>query len=90
MSVVGVRLLQQHASQALRRVRAGETLTITDRGRPVALMSPATETSIVERLHQAGRLVKADGDVLDMRPLKLRRGTKPPSRRLRELREVER
>ena len=40
MSSVGVRELRQRASELLRRVAAGETIEITDRGRPVALLSP--------------------------------------------------
>jgi prevent-host-death family protein len=90
MSTVGVRLLQQHASQALRRVRQGETLTVTDRGRPIAVITPATDASTIERLCQAGRLTKAEGDVLDLPPLRLPRGAKPPSRHLHEMRQAER
>ncbi|WP_214444170.1 type II toxin-antitoxin system Phd/YefM family antitoxin, partial [Mycobacterium tuberculosis] len=40
MTSVGVRALRQRASELLRRVEAGETIEITDRGRPVALLSP--------------------------------------------------
>lgn len=39
MTSVGVRALRQRASELLRRVEAGETIEITDRGRPVALLS---------------------------------------------------
>lgn len=37
---VGVRELKQHLSEYLRRVAAGETLQVTDRGVPVALITP--------------------------------------------------
>jgi prevent-host-death family protein len=37
---VGVRELKQHLSEYLRRVAAGETLQVTDRGVPVALIIP--------------------------------------------------
>jgi prevent-host-death family protein len=37
---VGVRELKQHLSEYLRRVGAGETLQVTDRGVPVALITP--------------------------------------------------
>lgn len=37
---VGVRDLKQHLSEYLRRVSAGETLQVTDRGVPVALITP--------------------------------------------------
>ena len=37
---VGVRELKQHLSEYLRRVAEGETLHITDRGKPVAVIAP--------------------------------------------------
>jgi len=40
MDRIGVRELRQHASQYLDRVAKGETLEITDRGRPVARLAP--------------------------------------------------
>lgn len=40
MERVGVRELRQHASAVLRRVAAGESVVVTDRGRPVARLSP--------------------------------------------------
>src|SRR5207244_1156571 len=39
MASVGIRELRQRASELLRRVAAGETIEVTDRGRPVALLS---------------------------------------------------
>lgn len=49
---VGVRELRQHLSVYLRRVAAGETLRVTDRGTPVALLAP-----LPERADPLGRLV---------------------------------
>ncbi|MBV8085583.1 MAG: type II toxin-antitoxin system Phd/YefM family antitoxin [Chloroflexi bacterium] len=40
MSRVGIRELRQNASALLRRVQAGETIEVTDRGRPVARVVP--------------------------------------------------
>lgn len=37
---VGVRELKQHLSEYLKRVAAGETVRITDRGIPTALLAP--------------------------------------------------
>ena len=37
---VGVRELKQHLSEHLRRVAAGEVIRITDRGVPIAVLSP--------------------------------------------------
>jgi prevent-host-death family protein len=47
---VGVRALQQHASQVVRRVAAGEALTVTDRGRPVARLVPIAESALEQLL----------------------------------------
>lgn len=43
MEDVGVRELRQHASRYLARVAAGESLQVTDRGRPVALLVPLVD-----------------------------------------------
>lgn len=37
---VGIRALKQNASEVVARVAAGEELTVTDRGRPVARLVP--------------------------------------------------
>lgn len=41
MITVGVRELSHHTSRYLAQVKAGKTLTITEHGRVVALLSPA-------------------------------------------------
>ncbi len=40
---VGIRELRQDLSRYLRRVREGERLVVTDRNRPVALLTPLPE-----------------------------------------------
>lgn len=45
MESIGVRELRQYASRYLARVAAGESLQITDRGRPVARLIPPAEDS---------------------------------------------
>ena len=40
MSQVGIRALKQNASAVVAEVVAGETVMMTDRGRPVAQLSP--------------------------------------------------
>jgi prevent-host-death family protein len=40
MFQIGIRELREGLSRALRRVRAGETIEVTDRGRPVARIVP--------------------------------------------------
>jgi len=42
MERIGIRELRQHASRYLARVAGGETVEVTDRGRPVALLVPVS------------------------------------------------
>ncbi|WP_434971227.1 type II toxin-antitoxin system Phd/YefM family antitoxin [Microbacterium sp. bgisy207] len=51
---VGIRALKQNASAVVAAAAAGETLWITDRGRPVAQLSPIPESGL-QRLINAGR-----------------------------------
>lgn len=46
---VGVRDLKQHLSEHLRRVAGGEVIRITDRGVPVATLSPITAGDPLQR-----------------------------------------
>ncbi len=48
MATVGVRELRDHLSNYLRRVREGELLVITDRGKPIGELSPAEGRKNVE------------------------------------------
>ena len=40
---IGVRELRQYASTYLKRVKDGESLTVTERGRPIARLVPVRE-----------------------------------------------
>ena len=91
MTSVGIRELRQRASELLRLVEQGETVEITDRGRPVALLSPLPEGSILERLRAAGEVESATGSIDDLPPpLVLPPGTELPSQVLARLRRDER
>jgi prevent-host-death family protein len=91
MERMGVRQLQQNAATAVRRVRRGERIEVTDRGRPVAVLVPVTHESVLDALEAAGRLVRGEGDALAIgRPIPLPRGAAAPSRRLARLRAAER
>lgn len=90
MGQVGVRELRQRASELLRRVEQGETIEITTRGRPVALLGPLPEGSPLERLRQAGEVEPATGDLDDLPPPLRSRGTELPSELLARLRRDER
>jgi prevent-host-death family protein len=55
---IGVRELNQNTSQVLARVSGGETIEVTDRGRPVARLVPVrTDQSALARLVSTGRAV---------------------------------
>jgi prevent-host-death family protein len=65
MKTASISHLKNHLSASLKQVVAGESLLVTDRNRPVAMLTPLSEFSMVERL--AGRV--AEGIV---RPPKLK------------------
>ncbi len=91
MTSVGVRELRQRASELLRRVEAGETIEVTDRGRPVAVLAPLPGQGPIEHLKAAGDLVPSQHSLDDLPdPLPLGPGQEPPSRVLDRLRRDER
>lgn len=65
MGVVGIRELKQNASKVVARAAAGETVTITDRGRPVAQLTPLP-TSRLDQLRAAGLVLPATRDPHDL------------------------
>ena len=91
MASIGVRELRQRASELLRRVEQGETFEVTDRGRPVALLSPPPDGSPLDRLRALGEIDPALGDLDDLpEPLVLAPGIEHPSEVLSRLRQDER
>ncbi len=67
---VGVRELRQNLSVYLRRIAQGERLIVTERRRPVAVISPLPEQqSMLEWLIATGEVSEAVGDILDFDPL---------------------
>lgn len=56
MKTVPVRDLQQHSSAVVRRVRAGESVGITDRGTLVAVLVPPTAVGGAGALVASGRV----------------------------------
>jgi prevent-host-death family protein len=90
MASVGVRELRQRASELLRRVEEGESIQITDRGRPVAVLAPLPDDPL-ERLRASGDLQSREADLSDLpEPLPLVKGAEPPSWVLARLRRDER
>lgn len=90
MVTVGVRELRQRASELLRRVERGETIEITDRGRPVAMLAPLPEGSALERLRLAGEIDAARGSLDDLPAPLAPQADEPASRVLARLRADER
>lgn len=79
MERVGVRELRRQASEILRRVAAGETVEVTDRGRPVAVLVKSMPSGLV-RLEREGLLRRAEADLIDLVPVRLPAHATPPSR----------
>jgi prevent-host-death family protein len=90
MAEVGIRALKQNASAVVRRVAAGESVTITDRGRPVVRMVP-TETDRIEALIASGLARPALRPRRELAtPVRPRQDGPRPSDVLEEMRETER
>lgn len=91
MGRAGIRELRQRASDLLGRVARGETIEITDRGRPVALLTPLPEGSPLDRLRASGEVEPASAALVDLpEPLVLENGVERPSAALARLRRDER
>jgi prevent-host-death family protein len=61
MTAIGVRELRRDASRWLARVRAGEVVVVTDRGRPIAKMVPLEEQGGYASLLVRGRIAPGSG-----------------------------
>jgi antitoxin (DNA-binding transcriptional repressor) of toxin-antitoxin stability system len=67
MAEVGIRALKQNASAVVADAASGETITITDRGRPVAQMT-AIPSSRLGGLIESGRARRARRSIADLGP----------------------
>lgn len=67
---VGVRELRQNLSVYLARVKAGETLDVTEHGRPVAQLRPRPQDAIsaIDRMIAEGRITPATIRSKDLGP----------------------
>ncbi len=90
MERIGVRELRQHASRWLAYVERGETIEVTNQGRPVAWLQPVPRGDVLERLEAEGALTRGRGDPLEIEPVTGRTDLEPPSQRLARAREHER
>lgn len=71
MVEVGIRALKQNASEVVARVEAGEEITVTNRGRPVARLVPHTSEprrSRLEELIARGDATAATRDLAEVPP----------------------
>ncbi len=90
---VGVRELRQNLSVYLDRVRAGESLEVTEHGRPVARLVPDTSPpqTRLEQMIANGEATAATGRLEDLPPpLEMPPGTPSVSELLIKMREEER
>ena len=91
MTSVGIRELRQRASELLRQVERGETIEITDRGRPVAVLAPLADPGPTERLRASGDLVSGDGAFDQLPdPIEIEADQESPSSVLARLRAYDR
>jgi prevent-host-death family protein len=77
MSEVRVGELNQQTGRVLRRVQAGESLVVTDHGRPVAMLVPAP-TSRFKQLEMLGHIKppkNTSGRLTPVKRVKLSRST---------------
>ena len=87
MERIGVRELRQNASRYLARVESGETIEVTDRGRPVARLTPIVGAGW-DQLVAEGRLRVADRSLAGLGdPIPLPEGADRPSEILQRMRE---
>lgn len=87
MKRVGVRELRQHASRYLERVKAGETVEVTERGELVALLVPPTRAqSAHDRLVASGHLIPAARPMVLPEPAPLPSGSPTTAEVLDDLR----
>lgn len=90
MSTVGIRALKQNASEVVRRAGAGDVITITDRGKPVARIVPIRKSRL-EEMRDAGLIRQATKKPWDLpMPTGTVQGDTTWSDVLQEMRDEER
>ncbi len=88
MTRIGIRELRQHASRYLERVKAGEVVEVTERGKLIALLvSPTPAVVSRDRLIASGRLIPAKGTLQVPTHRHVARSNDTASQALSELRE---
>jgi prevent-host-death family protein len=91
MMCVGIRELRQRASELLRQVDRGESIEITDCGRPVPVISPLPQGSGYRRMLVEWEITRANREMGELpEPLALSPGQESASAVLARLRSDER
>ncbi len=90
MREVGIRALKQNASEVIAEVLHGETIVVTDRGRPVAQISPLPNSQLATHI-ATGMISKAKNPKAKLpKPTRLSRNSRTLSDSLKASRAVER
>jgi prevent-host-death family protein len=68
MDRIGVRELRQNASRYLERVKRGESIEVTERGVPIAVLGPVpvVKKSRVDELIEQGIMTPGTGDLREI------------------------
>lgn len=69
VSTISHREMRNNSADVLKRVESGETITVTNHGRPVATLSPVEASSVLEELEATGQLRRATGSIADLRSI---------------------
>ena len=78
MDRIDIRELRDHTTAIVRRVAAGETFEITDRSEVVALLVGKSSRGLSALIDQ-GLVRLAEGNLLDIEPLRIPSGSVPAS-----------
>lgn len=70
MSTISHREMRNNSAEVLKRVENGETITVTNHGRPVARLSPVEAKSMLEELEAKGQVRRATASVADLRSIR--------------------
>jgi prevent-host-death family protein len=81
MGTVTAKQLKQRTGEVIRRVKSGERLTVTYRGKPVAIISPSTtgETKTLKELRSIDGRGQILRKLLERQNRDSRDGRRPPS-----------
>jgi len=90
MREVGIRALKQNASEVIAEVLHGETIVVTDRGRPVAQISPLPNSPLATHIAN-GMITKAKNPKAKLpKPARLNKNSRTLGDSLKTSRAAER